>query len=186
MSILVQCLKKDFSSLLFLINGWCRNIVFRHVVNHIHNAPFVKTYAIKLSVWLHLVVLCWQKTCPRKQFIRTFIHWKHRWLNTSFWLVSQCSIMREGVLAPSFLRLNHLQLLRLKPTHWQTSPVAAEPSGEIDARPGWCHLSLWHRHKVVYKPPGFTPLRTPAPLHLSLSSSLFFCWTNNLCRRLRP
>lgn len=61
MSILVKCSKKDFSSLLFLINGWCRNIVCRHVVNLTHNAPFVKTYAIKISVLLHLVFLCLQE-----------------------------------------------------------------------------------------------------------------------------
>lgn len=102
---------------------------------------------------MHFVFLCWQKrhTCAQKRFIWTLsVRWRmiHCWLNANFWLCARCLIMREGVLAPSFLRLNRLALLLVKPTHWQTSPVTAEPSGEIDAKLRWRHLSFWHRHKL--------------------------------------
>ena len=69
--------------------------------------------------------------------------------NANFWLRAQCLIMREGVLAPSLLRLNHLALFLVRlTTQWQTSPVSAEPSGEIDAKLRQCHLSFWHRNRL--------------------------------------
>lgn len=44
------------------------------------------------------------------------IYWKRCWPSAKFWLCTQCSIMHEGVLAPSFLRLNQPALPLVKLT----------------------------------------------------------------------
>lgn len=100
--------------------------------------------------------------------------------NANFWLRARCSIMQDGVLGQSFLRLNHLALLLVKPTHWQTSPVAAEPSGEIDAQLRWRHLSFWHRHKLFRN--NLDSLLC-GPLHPSISLCLQFAEATD--RKLR-
>ena len=120
--------------------------IFRHVVNRTHNAPFVKTYAtIKVSVLMHFVFSVEQQ----------YIH-EH----TTFHLDLECQ-MKNDTLETSAAKCKVLALYTVVdharrcfssisppespgfvPPAEANPPVAAEPSGEIDAKLRWCHLSF--------------------------------------------
>lgn len=83
--------------------------IFRHVVNHIHNAPFVKIYAtIKVSVLMHIVFLCWStihawthnlSSKAKNDTLETLVV-KCKLLALYKSIIMLIMIIREGVLAP--------------------------------------------------------------------------------------